>query len=319
MEGALVAGLLVALPMSTAGMEIALGALLVLGLRRWRTAWAAPSGPPALALALVWVLAVPASGDLHEGLGHAWVLAPLLALPGLAVPGWARTAGLASAVLAAAWAVWQRVGGVDGTGGLSHHLTLAYALLPPLAVAVASRRWAVAGALLLGIGATDSSGALPAAVTAMAVAMGAIPSTWGALAGATVTLGLIAGFADPEELRQRAVLWTGGLSLLSGGPVGPGGYAAATVVPYDRLSPGFWFPNHAHDSVIELAAVLGPAGLGAMGWLAWTGLTRAPRGASAAWAGVLVGALTQDVLGDLEVIRAVLVWWVVEAALEAGR
>jgi hypothetical protein len=30
---------------------------------------------------------------------------------------------------------------------------------------------------------------------------------------------------------------------------------------------------------------------------------------------VLVGALTQDVLGDLEVIRAVLVWWVVEATL----
>ena len=35
---------------------------------------------PALLLALVWTLGSAASGNLHEGLGHAWLLAPLLVL-----------------------------------------------------------------------------------------------------------------------------------------------------------------------------------------------------------------------------------------------
>jgi hypothetical protein len=115
------------------------------------------------------------------------------------------------------------------------------------------------------------------------------------------------------------VLWTGGLASL-GTPTGPGGYAAASALAYDRLEPGFWFPNHAHDSAIQLLAVLGPAGLCAQIWLGAVAL-RVPRdaplavGAAAGLVGVAVGALTQDTLGDLEVARAAWVWIALAAVL----
>ena len=50
------------------------------------------------------------------------------------------------------------------------------------------------------------------------------------------------------------------------------------------------------------------AGLGALAWLVATGIHKGERGAAAGLAGVLVGGLTQDVLGDLEVARATWTW-----------
>ncbi|MFZ5475659.1 MAG: hypothetical protein ACOZNI_02690, partial [Myxococcota bacterium] len=146
---------------------------------------------------------------------------------------------------------------------------------------------------------------VPLAVTVAAARAGRA-GIWLA-AGAIATVALLP-LADPDELRQRAILWTGGLSFLADGPVGPGGYAEASDAAYDRLSPGFHFANHAHDAAIQVLAVLGPAGLVATVALCAAALARGSRGAAAGLAGVLVGGMTQDTLGDLEVARACWVW-----------
>lgn len=301
----------VSLPISTAAQEIALGLGLACAVasptraRLWREPW----GRATLAAAVVWVLLIGASGNLREGLGHAWLLAPLVVVPALADPrhrGIIERFGLAAAAIAALWAMGQRATGGAGSAGLSHHLSLAYALLPALGVALVTRRWAHAVVLALGVVATGSDGARVAlAVTVLATQIRR-PGI-ALVVGVGVTLALL-GSAAPEELRQRAVLWTGGLTVAAAGAVGPGGYAVASAPVYDVLAPGFWFPNHAHDSAIQLLAVLGPAGLVATLGLALLGLRHGALGPAAGLAGVLVGALTQDVLGDLEVARSVWGW-----------
>lgn len=308
-----IAAFLVALPLATAAQEVALAGCVVAALLsggRGRSL-AAPWGWAAVACAAAGALGALASGDLREGLGHAWRLAPLFAVPALLETEGARATlerwGLGAAVVVAAWGVGQAALGVPAHAGLSHHLTLAYALLPPLGVAVASGRWAAAAVLVTGVAATGSAGAAVAAVATVAAARWGRPGAWLG-AGALATVALLAVAADPGELRERAILWTGGLSLSEGGPVGPGAYAAASALAYDRLAPGFWFPNHAHDGAVQILATLGPAGLLAYAWLAWAALRHGSRGAAAGLAGVLVGALTQDTLGDLEVARAAWAW-----------
>ncbi|MDP2312814.1 MAG: hypothetical protein Q8P41_07905 [Pseudomonadota bacterium] len=305
----------VALPLSTAAQEVILAvALLYAATRPTRARLGAePWGRAALAVAAVWVLLSGASGNLHEGLGHAWLLAPLLVVPALVQDDAQRAritrAGLLAAGIAATWAIGQRVTGAVGTAGLSHHLSLAYALLVPLGVALAQPgrwRWALAGLLGAGVLATGSAGAHVALVVTVGASFTRRPGT-ALLVGAVATL-LLLGLADPEELRQRAILWTGGLTVAEAGAVGPGGYAAASAPAYDVLAPGFWFPNHAHDSGIQVLAVLGPAGLVATLGLLTLGLRHGAIGPAAGLAGVLVGAMTQDVLGDLEVARAAWAW-----------
>jgi hypothetical protein len=160
------------------------------------------------------------------------------------------------------------------------------------------------------------SGAAPVALLATLAAL--VVSPLAALAGGAVLTLAGLPFADPEELRQRAILWTGGLSLPPAS-AGAGGYAAASVPAYNALSPGFYFPNHAHDSFIQLRAVLGGAGwLATLGVLA-TALTAAPRAAVAGLVGITVGALTQDTFGDLEVARAAWVWLALCAPEPPGR
>lgn len=126
---------------------------------------------------------------------------------------------------------------------------------------------------------------------------------WVALgAGILGTLFLLP-FSTPEELRQRAILWTGGLSVL--GPQGADGWLPAMERAWAQLSPGFWFPYHAHDTQIQLQAVLGWAGVGAWFLLVWP-LMGSP--AASGIAGVLIGSLTQEVGGDLEVARGLYLW-----------
>lgn len=93
------------LPLSTAAHEIAMTlALLAAVASRARAAWwSAPWAPAALAVAGTWVASSLASGDLREGLGHAWVLAPIVALPALGGGRWTVRIGLGAACLAAAW------------------------------------------------------------------------------------------------------------------------------------------------------------------------------------------------------------------------
>ncbi|MDP2309255.1 MAG: hypothetical protein Q8P18_24750 [Pseudomonadota bacterium] len=312
----------VALPLSTAAQEIVLGGALLYAAARPTRArlWQEPWGRAALAAAVVWVLLVGASGDLREGLGHAWLLAPLAVVPALTRAEDRATVerfGLLAAVGAAVWAIGQRATGAVGVAGFSHHLSLAYALLPALGVALVTRRWAHAALLSAGILATGSEGAWLALAVTIVATQTRRPAT-SLFVGALALVALLA-VADAEELRQRAILWTGGLTVASAGAAGPGGYAVASAPAYDLLAPGFWFPNHAHDSAVQLLAVLGPVGLVATLGLALLGLRHGALGPAAGLAGVLVGALTQDVLGDLEVARAAWAWLALYGGAHATR
>lgn len=311
-RNALVLVVLVSLPWATSVQEIGVGLLLAAALLdgRARAFLALPWAVPALATAGAWVLASFASGNLREGLGHAWLLAPLVALAGprpeLEAARRREILGLAAAAFAAGLALWQAAQGAVATGAFSHHLTLAYALVVPFGVAVAARRWAVAAVLAAGVLATRSDAAPIALLATAAAALGLRPGLAAAL-GAALTLAGLRFAARPDELAQRAVLWTGGL-LIPPGHAGAGGYRAVSAPIYESLQPGFWFPNHAHDAFIQLAATAGAAG-----WVATLALVvvifaRGSRGAAAGLVGVLVGALTQDTLGDLEVARAAWVW-----------
>jgi hypothetical protein len=328
-----------ALPLATSIHEIALAlvsgiALLsLLGDPERITTFKQLSGevwlPPALVLSACFVLAALPQGNLREGLGHAWLLAPLFVIP-LVVRREDRPLlqriGLAAATLAAGWAIAQTASGEVGRGGFSHHLTLAYALVPPFAVAVGTRRWLHAVVLAAGSLASGSDGGLVALVVAGVGGLwaafsdsrraGPAPATgWPArlpmlaiaATGAAAALAGMAAFASSEDLRQRAILWTGGLSIRPGS-AGAGDYGVATESAYDALSAGFYFPNHAHDSAIQLWATLGPAGCVAAAAMLASMLLYAPAPAAAGLAGVLIGGMTQDVLGDLEVARAAWVW-----------
>lgn len=323
-ELALLLGIFATLPLTTAGQEIAMAIAMIAALVSPRRAalWREPWGRAAFAVALTWLAAYPSSGDLREALGHAWPLAPLFVIPALRTPnvGLVVRIGLGAACVAAAWAVAQRLDGEGGTAGMSHHLTLAYALLPPLGVAAARGNWAVTALLLAGVGATGSSGALVGVAVTLLGAR-AVRPVYACAVGCVVTVAALP-FADRAELLQRAVLWTGGLAVAADGPAGPGGYAAASAPAYDALVPGFWFPNHAHDAAIQLLAVVGPAGLVAMAALVLAALGTSgarPTGAAAGLAGVVVGGLTQDVFGDLEVVRAVWGWVALLSLTEGNR
>jgi len=276
-------------------------------------------GKATLAYVALWLVLVPISGDVHEGLGHAWPLAPLLTIPALLARG--RPPDLRPGlVVAALVGTWGAVEGLfrEAHGPFSHHLTLAYALLPPLGVAL-QRRSALALPIALGVLGSRSSGAVVAlgvtvtlGLFAAADAARGRPSNprraLGATLGGMVLTVLALPFANRTELAERAVLWTGGLVVGLDTPAGPGGYPAASAPVYDALQRGFWFPNHAHDSATQLLAVLGPAGwICGLLWVAalFEGFGA---GAAAGLAGVCVGGLTQDTLGDLEVIRAALTW-----------
>ncbi len=303
---------LAALPLSTAAMELGCAVLLVLAIvdGRARRFLDLPWASAGLLVLGVGALTALASGELRAGLSGGWALAPLVGLAGLPdAPDWVERRcriALAAAAVASVIALSQRGVGLDPRGTLSHHLTLAYALVPPFAVAVARRSWVVACLVGVGVVASGSDAAPIALGVAALIGLGA-----GALsafaAGAVATLAGLTFLARTSELGQRAVLWTGGL-LVPPGHAGAGGYAAASASGYERLQPGFWFPNHAHDSYIQLAATLGGAGWIALLALASVVWRFGHRGAAAGLAGVLVGGLTQDTVGDLEVTRAAFAW-----------
>lgn len=303
---------LAALSLSTAALEVGCAVLLCLAVAegRARRFLELPWASTGLVVLGVGALGSLASGDLRAGLGVGWALAPLVVLAALPdapalVERRCRVA-LAAAAVASVIALSQRVVGLDARGTLSHHLTLAYALVPPFAVAVNRRNWMLSVLLGGGVLASGSDAAPAALVVAALVAVGA--GTCASFAGGAVaTLAGLAWLAGPSELAERAVLWTGGL-LLPPGHAGAGGYAAASASAYDTLQPGFWFPNHAHDSFIQVGASLGGAGWTALLALVVVVWRFGAQAASAGLAGVLVGGLTQDTLGDLEVTRAAFVW-----------
>ena len=309
--------LLLCLPLGTAPLEIATAlACLVAAFFGAGRGW--PLLGPVLLVGLSWALSALGHGPAAawEALGRTWPLVPALALPRLVEAGELRPGrlGLLAAggvglsafgqCLVAGVPPW--VGPVSGP--FSHHLTLGYALLPALAWALAGRSWLLAGAIGLGLVAAGSSGpALAAAVVVLALIWRPGPALG---VGVVVSLVIIAVLAGDPELYQRAVLWTGGATVMLEHPggVGPVGFREAVAAAQQRLEPGFFVPNHAHDAALQLGALAGPGA-----WIAWVVLLgavwqRSGRAGRAGMAGLLVGALTQDTLGDLEVIRAMLVW-----------
>ncbi len=311
--------------LGTTASEVAVGLSLLVTL--WVIAKREPiqvlGGQTTWAYALLWLLMVPITGDLREGLGHIWPIAPLLTIPmlrgGADPPDLGLRLGLWLAAGVGAWAAIQGLSG-EATGPFSHHLTLAYALLPPLGVALHRRSW-LALPLALGVMGSRSSGAVVALGVTVLLGIWAAATPlrcWRrapslALLGMALTVAALP-FAARSELHERAILWTGGLQVGTTAPAGPGGYGAASAPYYDRLEAGFWFPNHAHDSAVQILAVLGPAGWLCALLLVTQWFKAFGPGAAAGLAGVCVGSLTQDTFGDLEVIRAVVIWGALTAA-----
>jgi len=232
--------------------------------------------------------------------------------------------GLFAGAIAGIWAGFEVL--TNGTppwvqpvdGPFSHHLTLGYALLPALARALQHRRWVAAAAMGLGVACAGSTGPLlSTAILALALV---VPAPLALAGGALATLLVVGMLAGDPELLERSVLWTAGTDVALSHPagVGPAEVRAVTAVAQSRVMPGFHFPLHAHDSAIQTAAVAG--------WGAWIAVTwalvglwrRTDRAGRAGIAAVVIGGLTQDTLGDLEVVRALCAWTLLPAVARSG-
>lgn len=334
LDAALVA-LLLGLCLGTFATELTTGLALAAALLWGRRSELAPWWPPLLLLAAA--LAVAAApgplADWREVVGRVWPFAPLLAVPALLAEHRpdtrARLADIglwAAGLLGLAGAVQAALTQAAATGPFSHHLTLGYALVPPLAVAAARRRWLPLLGCGIGVLASGASGPLLAAAVALAAATRIPPGlslAAGVGAALAVMRGLQQGAAPDGDLAQRVLLWRTGARVAEAAPwgTGPTGFREAASVAQHALQPGFHFPLHAHDSVLQLAAVAGMGAWIALAVLVATLWRRTDRAGRAVLAGLAVGALTQDVLGDLEVVRAAAVWlaWGAVAAAEPAR
>lgn len=326
LAGGLLVVLALALVLGTAPLEIATGLVAALALAamvRRETRPDADFWPPLLLLALLLLLSAAGQSAaplpaLRAALEPPWALALLVLLPALPADAEARERaarwGLCGAALVGVGALahallqgqlpWES----PERGLYSHHLTLGYALLPPFAAALDRRRWGEALGIAAGVVAAGSSGpALAMAVIGVGLLVGPVVALVG---GALIAVGLVAALAADPELHERALLWTSGAQLALGRPMGTSvaGFREAVAPVQDALSPSFYFPLHAHDAALQAAAV---AGLGAWVLWGWLGLLLWRRGGRAgrlALAALLVGGLTQDTLGDLEVVRALCFW-----------
>lgn len=320
-RGSLLAGAMglvfVLLPLGTTPLEVAtILAAIALVLRPERRVQ--PLVAPALALTGCLVLATVMDGAAASWraalAGWAWALAVVVpgarAAVGDGVARRLETLGLGAAAVAAVWALVEvaLTRGVPVDGPFSHHLTLGYALLPPLLVAAERRRWAFVAVLGVGVLSAGSSGPLLALVVG-AVALYAPPAValGGGVAVAVAAMVLLTG---DDELWQRVVLWTAGAEVAVDAPGGHGvaEVRAATAVAQHALVPGFHFPAHAHDSALQAAAVGGFGAWAALAWLLVAIWRRTGRAGKASIAALAVGSLTQDTLGDLEVVRALCAW-----------
>lgn len=300
--------LFVALPLGTSALEITTGLALAGAL------WVGRERLPGMAdllipVALIGVALQVASPGV-AALGKLWPLALVVAVPILADTSHRERAvqvGLASAALVGVGSLLT-AGSWPALGPFSHHLTLGYALIPPLAAAVHRRSWLCAAGIGAGILASASSGPVLSAGLVVATLWWS-PGT-ALVGGAAVSLALISALSHQPALSERAVLWSAGALVAVEHPIGAGAESvrSAMVAAQDHLSPGFYFPYHAHDAALQAAAMSGMAVWIGLVWLLWSLWQRADTGGRAALVGVLIGGMTQDTLGDLEVIRALCAW-----------
>ena len=187
--------LAICLPIATAPLEIAMAITLTVCLAcgRWTPN---PWLQPTLLWIGAWLLAAVPHGSpvIIESLGFGWALTALVVVPplvGLTDRDFVIRRGIEAAALIAIVALLQRLTtGQAASAGFSHHLTLAYALLPPLAVATARGQWREVIAIGAGILATGSEGAvIPFAVAILASRTKRPVAT--ALIGAVLLLGAL--------------------------------------------------------------------------------------------------------------------------------
>lgn len=313
--------LLAGLGLGTAPNELGTGIALTVGVLAWDRR-ATPLGLPLLAVGFAWLAAaVPHGGaSALEGLGRVWPLAPLLAVPLITRDLSERhlrvltTVGYTSAGVAVAWGAfqlwswgawpWER----PATGPFDHHLTFGYALIPALARASWTR--AAAWATLFGAGILMAGASGPVLAAAVVFAAVMTRPSWALVGGCAAALGVIGSLVDDPELFERVVLWTAGAEVFLGAPMGHGPFGArgASAVAQAALDPGFHFPLHAHDTVLHASNLAGSGLVLAGVWLWVEVWRRSHLPGRAAIAGLVVGGLTQDTLGDLEVVRALGVW-----------
>ena len=165
-----------------------------------------------------------------EAAGRCWPLLGVIAVPmliggdeGGASPLGKRRLqeleglGLIAAGIAGLWALvevglqgrWPWLQGVDGP--FSHHLTLGYALLIPLARALRSRAWGLAAVIGIGVGCAGASGPLLSALV-LVVALTGRPLL-ALVGGAMLAVGIMLLLGVDPELYQRVVLWPAAASL----------------------------------------------------------------------------------------------------------
>jgi hypothetical protein len=316
------------LPIGAAPCEwaagIALAAALFLSTRREQPL----IGP---VLAVCFSLLIPSlpygSAGVLAALGKTWPLILLVALPPI-LASLERTEqtlidvrriGLLAAAAAALWAMAQLL--LQGQppwdqparGPFSHHLTLGYALLPATAVAVHRRSWLLSVMLGAGVLASGASGPL------LGLAL-IITSMWLSplrclFVGVGISLLIMSALIAEPDLQIRLTHWTAGaqLTLESGLGQGPIDSIRQFQLTESQLSSTVRPEQHAHDSALQWG-ILG--GVGA--WLAWIWLLTQLWSLSgvagrASIAVLCVGALTQDVFGDLEVVRALCAWCLLSA------
>ena len=306
--------LAICLPIAMAPLEIAMAITLTVCLAcgRWTPN---PWLQPTLLWIGAWLLAAVPHGSpvIIESLGFGWALTALVVVPplvGLTDRDFVIRRGIEAAALIAIVALLQRLTtGQAASAGFSHHLTLAYALLPPLAVATARGQWREVIAIGAGILATGSEGAvIPFAVAILASRTKRPVAT--ALIGAVLLLGALFIAQDSNQVAERAVLWTGSVDVVLNHPQGTGAtrFEPLAQIAFEGLRPGMWFPYHAHDATLQQAGVAGVAGLIAMVWMGVCVFRRGHPAAVAGIAALTVAGLTQDVWGDLEVIRSGTFW-----------
>ena len=320
--------LLSCLVLGTAPLEISLG--LALGVGLWcGDRRSLPMFEPLLAVAFCLAFAAlgHSSAVWIEAAGRCWPLLGVIAVPMLV----GRThsegealgpkrirdleqVGLVMAATAGLWAVteaallgrWPWLQGVDGP--FSHHLTLGYALLIPLARALQRRAWVLGTIIALGVGCAGASGPLLSGGVMLVALMGR--PRLALVGGSILALGIMQLLAVDPELYQRVVLWAGGVGITVSHPfgLGPGDFRDGMAIVQSGLDPDFHFPLHAHDSALQFGVMAGLGSWVVGGWFLWRLWQLCGRAGRAAIAAMVVGSLTQDTLGDLEVIRALTIW-----------
>ena len=301
--------LLICCSLGTSAIEISCGLALL-------TVLSARRRPPTELLQpflAVSVLSLVAAigGDLLGGLRVSWMLCLVIVVPLLpgdreAAARWGTGAAALLAAGVSLQALWS--GALPAAGPFSHHLTLGYSLLPPFALAFHRGWWWRALTCALGVAMTLSLG--PALGLAVAVAAVRASPRAAVLGGAAAALVCIAAMRGSPVLAERAVLWTSGAEVLLQSPlgVGPGSDRPALAMAQHALEPSFYFPFHAHDSLLQVGVEVGWAGWLAWGWLLLSLWRRATVPGRAGIAAILIGGLTQDTLGDLEVCRVMCAW-----------